>query len=105
VQQVNDSEHADQLVMRWVRLDEAEGSQRAGLPTIRFHDLRHTVATVLLQDLPLKMVSELLGHSSVAITADHYGHVTPSMQKNAPAAMERLFGVPDDVADPDAELG
>jgi integrase len=66
--------------------------QRAGLPLIRFHDLRHTCATLLLvQNVPAKVVSELLGHSSVAITLDRYSHVLPSMQENAAAAMERVL--------------
>ncbi len=43
----------------------------AGLPRIRLHDLRHTAATMLLdQGVPLKVVSERLGHSSVSVTAD-----------------------------------
>jgi integrase len=66
--------------------------QRAGLPLIRFHDLRHTCATLLLvQNVPAKVVSELLGHSSVAITLDRYSHVLPSMQQSAAAAMEQVL--------------
>ena len=54
--------------------------KEAGLPDVRFHDLRHGAATVLLAaKIGLKAVSELLGHSSVAITADIYGHVLPEM--------------------------
>lgn len=54
------------------------------LPKIRFHDLRHTHATIMLQlgEHP-KVVSERLGHSRVAITMDTYSHVTPDMQKEA----------------------
>lgn len=66
--------------------------ERAGLPRIRLHDLRHTAATLLLlQNVPAKVVSELLGHSSVGITLDRYSHVLPSMQKDAASAMERLL--------------
>jgi integrase len=66
--------------------------QAAGLPPIRLHDLRHTAATLLLlQNVPVKVVSEMLGHSSVAITLDRYSHVLPSMQRDAAAAMERLL--------------
>jgi integrase len=60
----------------------------AGVPHIRFHDLRHTHATMLLeQDVHPKIVSERLGHASVAITLDTYSHVLPSMQR---AVAERL---------------
>src|SRR5258706_6377874 len=65
---------------------------RAGLPRIRFHDLRHTAATLLLlKHVPTKVVSELLGHASTAITSDLYSHVTPDMQDDAVSAMEAIF--------------
>lgn len=67
---------------------------RAGLPRLRFHDLRHSHATLLLQqgEHP-KVVSERLGHAGVGITLDTYSHVLPGMQKQAAARMEaRLFG-------------
>ena len=57
---------------------------RAGLPTIRLHDLRHTHATLLLKaGVPLKVVSERLGHSSPAFTMCVYQHVLPGMQRDA----------------------
>jgi integrase len=66
--------------------------EEASLPPIRLHDLRHTAATLLLlQNVPVKVVSAMLGHSSVAITLDRYSHVLPSMQRDAAAAMERLL--------------
>jgi integrase len=62
--------------------------RKAALPVIRFHDLRHTAATLLLvQGVKPKIVSEMLGHARVAITLDLYSHVLPSMQKDAAAAM------------------
>ena len=65
----------------------------AGLPNVRFHDLRHSAATVLLATkVDLKVVSELLGHSSVAITADIYAHVMPEMQQKVDKKMDDLYG-------------
>ncbi len=62
---------------------------RAGLPRIRFHDLRHTAATLLLgQGVHPKIVSEMLGHSQIAITLDLYSHVTPTMQRQAADELE-----------------
>ncbi len=65
-----------------------------GLPRIRFHDLRHSHATLLLQqgEHP-KVVSERLGHAGVGITLDTYSHVLPGMQERAAERLEtRLFG-------------
>jgi integrase len=66
---------------------------RAGLPQMRFHDLRHTAATLMLiQGIHPKIVSEMLGHSTVSMTLDTYSHVLPDMQRDATAAFDRLFG-------------
>jgi integrase len=66
---------------------------RAGLPRIRFHDLRHSCATLLLSEgVHPKIVSDLLGHSQIAITLDLYSHVTVTMQAVAAEAMGRLLG-------------
>jgi integrase len=63
--------------------------KRAGLPQIRFHDLRHTCATLLLtKNVNPKIVSEMMGHASIAITLDTYFHVLPNMQDSAAKAME-----------------
>ena len=63
--------------------------EKAGLPDIRFHDLRHTCATLLLsRGHHPKLVQELLGHASVAITLDRYSHVLPGMGDQTAAAME-----------------
>src|SRR5207253_265955 len=55
---------------------------RAGLPEVRFHDLRHTAASLLLAmgEHP-KVVQELLGHASITLTMDTYSHVISSMQR------------------------
>jgi integrase len=66
--------------------------KRAGLPQIRFHDLRHTCATLLLtRNMNPKIVSEMLGHSTIAITLDTYSHVLPNMRNQAAAAMEEAL--------------
>ena len=63
--------------------------KKAGLPDIRFHDLRHTCATLLLsRGHHPKLVQELLGHASVAMTLDRYSHVLPGMGDQTAAAME-----------------
>jgi integrase len=63
--------------------------KRSGLPKIRFHDLRHTCATLLLsKNVNPKIVSEMLGHATIAITLDTYSHVLPTMQESAAKAME-----------------
>lgn len=63
--------------------------KRAGVPQVRFHDLRHTCATLLLsKNINPKIVSEMLGHASIAITLDTYSHVLPNMQSEAAKALE-----------------
>jgi integrase len=66
---------------------------RAALPhTTRFHDLRHTCATLLLtKGVHPKIVQEMLGHSSITITLDTYSHVLPNMQEKAVEAMEDIL--------------
>jgi integrase len=62
--------------------------KRVGLPNIRFHDLRHSTATLLLSiGVHPKIVQETLGHSQISITMNLYSHVMPTMQREA---MERL---------------
>jgi integrase len=63
--------------------------ERAGLPRIRFHDLRHTCATILLsRGVHAKFVQELLGHATIAITLDTYSHILPGMGGGTAAAMD-----------------
>jgi integrase len=67
--------------------------KRAKLPhKTRFHDLRHTCATLLLtKNVNPKVVSEMLGHSNIAITLDTYSHVLPNMQDSAARALEEAL--------------
>ena len=66
--------------------------EKAGLTRIRFHDLRHTCATLLLtRNVHPKYVQELLGHATVAITLDTYSHVIPGMGNHTARAMEDVF--------------
>jgi len=66
---------------------------RAGLPeTTRFHDLRHTCATLLLtRNVNPKIVSEMLGHATISITLDTYSHVLPNMRDQAAQAMQEAL--------------
>ena len=66
--------------------------KRAGLPRVRFHDLRHTFATLALQNgVDVKTVSGMLGHYSAGFTLDTYAHVTTSAQRQAAEAMEHVL--------------
>ncbi|MFX4300819.1 tyrosine-type recombinase/integrase [Alicyclobacillus tolerans] len=57
---------------------------KRNLPPVAFHGLRHTHAMLLLMEkVPLKVVSEHLGHASITMTADAYAHVTDTMQREA----------------------
>ena len=67
--------------------------KKTGLPEIRFHDLRHTCATLLLgRGVHPKIVQELLGHATIAMTLDTYSHYLPSMGDQASGAMGDAFG-------------
>ena len=66
--------------------------RRLDVSPIRFHDLRHTHASLLLRDrVPIKVVSERLGHSNPAFTMTTYQHVLPGMQDDAAAAFGQLL--------------
>ncbi|MDA8334790.1 MAG: site-specific integrase, partial [Peptococcaceae bacterium] len=72
--------------------DFAEFLTKAGLPHMRFHDLRHTYATKLLEaGVDIKTVSEHLGHTSIKVTADKYGHVTPRMKDRSAETMGQIL--------------
>ena len=66
--------------------------KRAGIPRVRFHDLRHTFATLALQNgVDIKTVSGMLGHFSADFTLDTYAHVTTAAQKEAARTMEVIL--------------
>lgn len=65
---------------------------RAGVPRIRFHDLRYSFATLSLeQGMDIKTVSHMLGHTDAGFTMNTYMHVTDSMQENVANAMGNLI--------------
>ncbi len=81
------------LVRAGSLLPEVRGRGKAGLPWRRLHDLRHAFATFLLdQGEDLRTVMELLGHSTIRLTADTYGHVLSARARVAAGAIDRLFG-------------
>ncbi len=66
---------------------------KLGFPRIRFHDLRHTAATLLLKvNVHSKIVQEMLGHASIMLTLDTYSHILPDIQNEAAEKMDGLFG-------------
>jgi integrase len=66
--------------------------KRAGLEHVRFHDLRHTFASLMLaRRAPPKVISEALGHSSVAFTMDTYSHIIEGMQEEAMALLDEVL--------------
>ncbi len=88
--------HPDYVSQRFGRL-----VRKAGLTMIRPHDTRHTAATLLLEaGIPVKVVSERLGHSTTSITADLYQHVAPHMQEEAANKLgAMLLGEPEQKAE------
>ncbi len=67
--------------------------EKAGLPPKRFHDLRHTCASLLLaQDVHPRVVMEILGHSQISLTMDTYSHVIDELQNEAAAKIDALLG-------------
>jgi integrase len=66
--------------------------ERAGLPRMRFHDLRHTTATLqLAAGADIKQVQEMLGHSQVTLTLSTYAHVQPSRRREAADKLAALL--------------
>ena len=67
---------------------------RAGIPKVRFHDLRHAFATIALQNgVDIKTVSDMLGYFSAGFTLDTYAHVTTAAQKEAADTMGNVLNM------------
>ncbi len=69
-------------------------TEEADLPHIRFHDLRHTHAALMIfQNEPMKLIADRLGHSKITTTMDTYGHLLPNMQQDASDRLDQtIFG-------------
>jgi integrase len=66
--------------------------EKAGLPKVPFHSLRHSFASIqLMSGTNPKVVQEALGHSSITLTLDTYSHVIPTIQKEAADKMDEVF--------------
>lgn len=73
------------------RRDEQQETKPAA-PSIRFHDLRHSAASLLLaMGVPMRTVMQMLGHSSITVTADTYSHVAPAMMRDAADKMDSIL--------------
>jgi len=69
---------------------------RAKINVIRWHDLRHTYASIMItlsQTVPIKYIQHQLGHASIQITMDRYGHLMPEVNQNAKNAIDSLFAI------------
>ncbi len=79
----------------FVRREFRPALRKAAVPIVRFHDLRHTFASLLIaQGVAPKLISEQLGHASIAITMDRYGHLFDQSYADASDAIERAFALP-----------
>ncbi|MSR60017.1 MAG: site-specific integrase [Planctomycetaceae bacterium] len=86
------SRNGQHLRRNVVRLQLGKILKAEKLPAIRFHDLRHTCASLLMMDgTHAKVVQERLGHSQISITLDTYSHVVPSMQRAAADRMDTML--------------
>lgn len=88
------SETGSPIHARTLRSHLSKALDRVAVPRIRFHDLRHTHASILLASLPVTIVAERLGHTSTRMTLDVYGHLLPGMAEAAVGVMEKALREP-----------
>lgn len=70
-----------------------KATDRLGLPRVGIHDLRHSAATILFaQGVPIPVISRMLGHSSIRVTADIYTHRVPALEEDAADKMQQAVG-------------
>src|SRR5215467_4665470 len=76
------------------KMKKREATLKLPFPPIRFHDLRHSAATLLLaQGVSPRYITELLGHTQVSFTMQTYAHVLPEVQKQVATKMDEILGV------------
>ncbi len=71
--------------------------RKAGIDKIRFHDLRHTYASILIaKNVPIKYIQAQMGHSAIDVTLNTYGHLLPEVHQKGIEALESIFGKKND---------
>ncbi|MBJ8021472.1 site-specific integrase [Bacillus cereus] len=86
------SKYGKPLDSRSIRRSFYNVTEKLGLPRIRFHDLRHTHATLLIQqNINVKLISERLGHADIGTTLNTYSHVLPDMQRSVAEKLDEVF--------------
>ena len=90
------SRYGARIVIEELTRELDKALELAKLPHLRFHDLRHSTASLLIaKGVPLKFVQEILGHANFQITADLYTHLLPSQLRDAAQTMNDIFEKPD----------
>lgn len=87
------TDRGEPLTLNFVLLDLKRILAMANLPVVRFHELRHSAASLLLlHGVPARQVMEILGHSSITLTQNTYQHVEPALREQAVKAQEAYLG-------------
>ncbi|HFK1766740.1 integrase [Bacillus wiedmannii] len=82
------------MIPRNLRKEFYNLTEKLGLPKIRFHDLRHTHATMLIQqNVNVKLIADRLGHSNIETTLNTYSHVLPDMQKSVSEKLDKIMNI------------
>ncbi|WP_456364010.1 tyrosine-type recombinase/integrase [Priestia aryabhattai] len=91
---VNCTQKGNPIIPRNFRKEFYNLVYKLELPTIRFHDLRHTHATILIQqNVNVKLISERLGHADITTTLNTYSHIIPSMQKEISDRLDNIINL------------